>query len=291
MGALGLLRYRGSFGIASPILLLLVLATLAPTTVGPSASGIGVPPRAGAEIWAPSSSVAPLAITNVSVSPSATEVVSTDTTINVSVSGGSPPYTYWYAGLPQRCLSRNTSSLFCFPISVGVFDVVITVNDTLNASVNSTVRLTITSGYGGPPRINSVYEDPSPVKVDQKTLIYVNATSESSTPESALGFAYFYLPPGCASFNQTPLECIPTQAGTYHILVRVTDGFGDFTQATTTMNVTGGPAGSSAGPLSLGSAVTYGTVCVVILLLVIAVAIFLRGRRKRGPMRQYDPSQ
>lgn len=246
------------------------------------------PASGSAPFSAPAPST-PLTIQSASVSPSATAVVSQALTFNVSVAGGAPPYSYWYTGLPYRCFSSNTSSLVCAPSQVGMFPVKITVNDSALASVNTTVTLNITSGYGGPPKIDSFQVDPSPAKVGQIAEIYVNATSESSTPTVNLGYAYFDLPPGCSSFNQTPLQCIPSKAGTYTVLIRVTDGFGDFTQASETMNVTGGPSPTKSA-IPLGPALTFGIVALVLLLVVAAAYVVLRGRRKpRGPPARYEP--
>lgn len=262
-----------------------------PLSPGTSSERLPTLPSPGGDpaVFAAPAPSAPLAIQSVTVSPSATAVVSQALTINVTVTGGAPPYSYWYTGLPYRCFSSNTSSLVCAPSQVGVFPVKVTVNDSALASVNTTTTLNITSGYGGPPKIDSFQVDPSPVKVGQVAEIYVNATSESSTPTVNLGYAYFDLPPGCSSFNQTPLQCIPSKAGTYTVLIRVTDGFGDFSQASETMNVTGGPSSTTAA-IPLGPALTYGMVALVVLLVLAAVYVVVRNRRKkRGPPTAYVP--
>lgn len=206
---------------------------------------------------------------------------------NVSTSGGSPPLTYTYQGLPPGCVSHNVSSLLCYPVSIESYVVTVVVNDSVGASANASTPLSVTSGYGGPPTISAFYADPSSVGIDQKTLLVVNATSGSSTPTVLLTILFLDLPAGCASFNQTPLECIPSVAGHYKIWARVTDGFGDYAQTFAYLNVTGGASTASTSSLG-GSLATFAAIGIGLLAAVVVVALIVRSRRRnRGPVRPY----
>jgi hypothetical protein len=226
-----------------------------------------------------------LQITSFTAAPS-TVVKSSPVWLNVTAVGGAPPYTYSYHDLPPgyACRSSNASGIVCYTSDVAKFTIGVTVNDTAGASVNASTNLTVTTGYGGPPIISSFYADPSPIAVGQKTLVIVNATSGSTTPTVNLGYAFYGLPPGCASFNQSVLSCIPSQAGSYDVKVQVTDGFGDFRITNMTLVVTGGAASTSGTAIPLGGAAVYVVVVLVLVVLLAGATILLRGRRRhRGP--------
>jgi hypothetical protein len=210
------------------------------------------------------------------------------TYLNVTATGGAPPYTYWYYGLPLGCASQNLSSIRCYPIEAERFTITAVVNDTVGASVNATISLAVTNGYGGPPFIHYFYASPAVAPILTKVLIYANATSNSSTPSQNLKFAYLDLPPGCAGFNQTILQCVPTSPGAFHIYLLVTDGFGAFATARAWLNVTGDNASTASTPVLTKTMQEYLGIAALGFIVVIA-AIFLipRGRKPRsGPAVQ-----
>ncbi len=65
-------------------------------------------------------------------------------TLSVAVSGGTPPYTYVYTGLPPDCASTDASSLHCIPTSPGNFTIRVTVTDSAGKSVSKTLVLEVT---------------------------------------------------------------------------------------------------------------------------------------------------
>jgi hypothetical protein len=69
-------------------------------------------------------------------------------TFDVSVSGGYGALSYAYANLPSGCLSTNSTSLSCYPISSGNFRVTVTVTDRAMESANATTLITV-----GPQRV------------------------------------------------------------------------------------------------------------------------------------------
>ncbi|HEY6238403.1 MAG TPA: kelch repeat-containing protein, partial [Thermoplasmata archaeon] len=48
-------------------------------------------------------------------------------TLSMALSGGAPPYTFAYQGLPQGCVSQNSSSLTCRPAENGSFEITVKV--------------------------------------------------------------------------------------------------------------------------------------------------------------------
>ena len=185
-----------------------------------------------------------LTITNFSASPSKVAIGQT-TYLNVSAVGGLPPYTYWYTGLPYRCASKSVPSLPCTPSESQTFNVSVQVNDSSGAHVINATHVTVWSGWTGPPHIVTFVVVPSTIAVNHLATIYVNATSTSS-----LGYFFAGLPPGCASFNESVDQCIPSQPGTFHLRVIVQDGFGIPSTSVTDFVVTGSPAPTptSSGP-------------------------------------------
>ena len=91
--------------------------------------------------------VAPL---SVSLVPSPDPVVAGTTThLESIVSGGAPPYTYTYTGLPAGCSSQNVSTLNCTPSQTGRFTVTVIVHDSSGQLNSSSGALDVTQGAGG----------------------------------------------------------------------------------------------------------------------------------------------
>jgi hypothetical protein len=231
--------------------------------------------------------VTPLQITDFAASP-ASLVISNPTWFNVTVAGGVPPYSYNYTGMPPGCASYDRSSIYCLAREVDQFSVTVTVNDSNGSSVSNTTQFRVTSGYEGPPVIESVVISPNPIPVGKVTEIQVNAVSVSN---STLTFFYFDLPAGCSSFNATPLECLPSEPGSYYIGVEVTDAFGRPVLAHQFLNVTGAAAeGHSNTPAPLPNYALYGVpVAVIILAVLVGLFLFRRPRRPRAPPTAYVP--
>jgi hypothetical protein len=263
--------------------LLVVTLLLLPSAQAPFVGGAASPwAHATTALTAPSAAnpSAPLEITSFSEFLSKM-VLGQSNYFNVTATGGAPPYTYWYQGLPTGCRSQNESSLGCYPIAAASFVITVFVNDTVGASVNASVSLQVGSGYGGPPVITTFYASPAVAPIGTKVLIYANATSSSSTPSFELKYTFLDLPPGCAGFNQTVLQCIPTGAGSFHIYLLVTDGFGAFATARTWLNVTGGVNASAAPVLTKPMIEILGGLAVAFVIVVAAIFLIPRDRKRR----------
>lgn len=66
-------------------------------------------------------------------------------TITAAVTGGIPPYTYTYAGLPPGCSSQNVPSLTCTPTASGTYPISLTVTDSAHHSSSSAENITVRS--------------------------------------------------------------------------------------------------------------------------------------------------
>lgn len=210
-----------------------------PSTTGNFAVNVTVSDSVGESNWsvthlevAPSTSPSPLSV-KLAFSK-APVVVGHTTDINATASGGTPPYSFVYAGLPPGCSTIDSSTLQCTPSSAGSFNVSVVVTDGAGKSAISWMILTVTSSGGG-PIISSVIASPNPVPVSSATKISV-AVSGGTTPYS---YSYLNLPPGCTSVNTNPLTCTPTTVGNYTVTVVVTDQAGLTYSSTLPLTVTG----------------------------------------------------
>ncbi len=88
-------------------------------------------------------------ITAFSIAPGSVPAGGT-VTLSVTASGGSPPFSYAYVGLPPGCTSSNRPSLTCAPSSRGDFTVRAYVNDSTGASASATAALQVVGGSPTP---------------------------------------------------------------------------------------------------------------------------------------------
>ncbi len=204
--------------------------------------------------------------------------------INLTAHGGTPPYSYWYRGLPPACPTVNNSTLICHPHDSEQYVLEGTLNDSAGNQVNATTNLTVKSGFGPPPLIQSFGANPSPGAVGKISFFVVGAVSESATPTSLLAYAFIGLPQGCATFNQSNLSCVPTAPGKYQVWVRVTDGFAQFSQTYLFFNVTGTVMTNNSGSPGVSTATFEIVVAGVAALVVVMVGVtYVLYWRKRPP--------
>ena len=209
-----------------------------------------------------------------SATPSSVNVGSS-TVISVTASGGTPPLSYAFTGLPPGCTTTNKASFACTPSQVGNYTITVYVNDSANhgSSRNTVLQVTPASGGAGSPTIDSFAANPSTMQLGGVTQLKVTASGGTQT----LSYAYTGLPSGCLSEDVPTLSCQPTSAGNYTIRVYVNDSTGSST-AVTLLTVT--TASSSAPASGIGSYL----VPVVLIIGVVAaaggIAAYLVHRRK-----------
>jgi len=71
--------------------------------------------------------------------------------VMTTASGGTPPYTYSYTGLPNGCSGQNQASFSCNPSSTGSYNVQVTVTDSHGnqSTPSNTASVTVTSSNNG----------------------------------------------------------------------------------------------------------------------------------------------
>lgn len=201
------------------------------------------------------------------------------TYLNVTVTGGSPPYNYAYSLLPSGCSSADTARLTCTPSVAGTYTILATVTDASSRTTSAKVTFNVISGTGGVD-IKSFTASPSSVTVGQATVL--NVLVIGGTPP--LTYTYTGLPEGCQSSDSTSLRCTPAAPGNYTVQVYVNDSAGHSVTALAKLTVT--DKGSSKGPSSttvMGVQATIAYVLIVAVIASIGIAGALMLRRKREP--------
>ncbi len=170
-----------------------------------------------------------LSIRSVSASPNPTDE-GLIATFSVTASGGTPPYSYNWSGVPPGCPSAAVSRFTCVPTATGTFDVTVEDNDSSGASASATLGVVVLPA----PAILGFTASPSSVVLGASTDLAV-IVSGGLSPYS---FGYAGLPPGCLSANQATLTCSPTAAGNFTVQTTVVDALGVNATAFTTLDVT-----------------------------------------------------
>ena len=154
-------------------------------------------------------------------------------TFNAHASGGNPPYSYSWSGLPPGtgCTgSSSTTSVSCSPSASGTYTVSVTVTDNGGGTATQSVQLTV---YSDPTLSFSV----SPGSIDYTRSATFTATVSGG--DSPYTYQWSNLPPGCSGsgHSTSSLTCLPSGEGSYTVTMTITDTAGLSRTATATLNV------------------------------------------------------
>ncbi len=176
-----------------------------------------------------------LSISSFTASPNPVTINSA-TTLSVSVSGGTSPYSFTYTGLPYGCVTSDASSLSCTPTSTGAFTVNVYVTDSSSPQQSATSSLSLVVNSTGSSQlvVNSFTASVNPLSVNTATILSVSVTG-GTTPYS---YAYSGLPLGCASSDTASLSCTPTTTGAYTVTVTVSDSSSPAQTTTASLSLT-----------------------------------------------------
>jgi hypothetical protein len=205
------------------------------------------------------------------------------TSFVVVANGGVGPLSFTYAGLPAGCRSANLSTLPCTPARVGTYDVRVTVSDSDAHAVWVTTVLSVVPLGGVMALILTSFNAvPATIHLGSSTVLAVATAGGAGT----LRFDYAGLPPGCSTSDTPTLSCDPTAAGTYSVVVQVTDAIGTVVNGSARLVVEAGNGGGLPGPgggALTGSTGTYELIAAGLGVGAIAGAISaLLWRRKNG---------
>jgi hypothetical protein len=175
---------------------------------------------------------------------------------SVLVSGGAPPYTVTWEGLPKCTVGQNQTTISCL-IGNATATIYVVASD---ATGNSVRGHSLLFQAGPPPVIQSFTVDPTSGKYPTNFTFTANVTG--GTPP--LKYSYSSLPPGCSAPNGPSFHCTPP-GGNWTVWLNVTDKVGYEVNASvhltvSTPNVPGPPIASfSVSPTSVavGGTVTF----------------------------------
>ena len=153
-------------------------------------------------------------VTDFGAVPSAV-TVGTPTSLVATVTNGTPPYTYFYAGLPNTCTALNSSRLNCTAFSTGVYSVSLAVRDVVGEFAFANATLIVN------PVPHSASLVVTPSLVDQGSAVSLVVSISGGTPP--MSYVYSGLPPGCPNVNASAQVCTPTTQGNYSLLVVISD--------------------------------------------------------------------
>ena len=209
--------------------------------------------------------------------------VGVSTVLSVLAFGGVPPYHYTWQGLPTDC-PRGGATVRCSPSTgdVKVWAVSVSVTDNASGSARGNAASGATDWIIVPVPLLQLFSAlPSPVVVGSTVTLLAQLTSGTGVPP----FTYRYsgLPPGCISANLSKLTCAPMSAGTYSIVVSISDAVGYSISSSPTTLVVVNPTTHTV-PIW-----EYGVLGVVLVIgLVLAIALVRRKVGPRPPVRSWS---
>jgi hypothetical protein len=140
--------------------------------------------------------------------------------LTANATGGIPPLSYAWAGLPNGCLSTDTSLISCFPTYAGLYNVSVTVSDDIGNNVSATAAPVsiLVSVY-----VSAFNATRSALDIGQWT----NVTLIAHGGRPPTNISWYGLPAGCASSTTSmTATCRPTQAGSYSAWAVIEDATG-----------------------------------------------------------------
>ena len=195
-----------------------------------------------------------------------------------NASGGSRPYSYFWAGLPPGCVTENTSAIACLPTQAGTYLINGTVGDPSGAYATSSLTLTVSWGF----------DVVAPSSSPEGTSLTI-AVTFTSPAVGALTYSYADLPAGCADRNASAVTCTPTQLGDFHVAITVSDAGGDRSERTVSVDIVS-PTGFLGLPGSTGYYVLLGAAAAVLVGVVAARTVARRsGTTARAPSGASPP--
>lgn len=201
-----------------------------------------------------------------------------------SASGGSGSYQFKWTGLPSGCGSSNAPTITCVPTGSGQSSVTATVTDS-NGFVNTSSPLLFQTAAD--PAITSFTASPTSLTVGG-TVAFVAVVSGGSSP---LTYSYSSLPPGCLSTDSSALSCKTSGAGSFTVVLTVTDGVGLSTSAKVNVTVNSVAPTFLGLPETEGYALVAGVIAAIVIAVAVGVAVTRRSKRRRPPAEPYVPSQ
>jgi hypothetical protein len=151
--------------------------------------------------------------------------VGDEVAFSVVTSGGIPPYSFSWSGVPANCSLPDLPAFNCMATVLGPAHVSVLVSDATGAG-NVTVGSNLTVVQE--PQVTSFVSAPGLLEAGD--ALSFNATVVGGA--LPLSFSYAGLPAGCASSNTSSLGCHPSSAGDFNTTLSVLDALGTVVEST-----------------------------------------------------------
>ncbi len=218
----------------------------------------------------------PPTITALDVMPSWIDL-GDSSSFKIVLSGGAPPLSFVYQGLPPGCVSAPLDALSCAPSATGEFAISVAVTDNLGGTVNSTANILHVQPD---PAVTSFSISPGTAVVGEP--VQFTLVLSGGTPPLVVNWTG--LPSGCVPSGSS-FACGFDVPGTYQIVANITDALGHAVIAEDNISVkAAGPAGA-AGP---GPAAWLGVGGAIATILGISAIVIVRGKRARAQGAGHD---
>ncbi|MFI5414695.1 MAG: PKD domain-containing protein, partial [Candidatus Lutacidiplasmatales archaeon] len=203
-------------------------------------------------------------------------------TLSLNVTGGAPPVSASFTGLPPGCPPTHLLQFACAPEGVrGTFAVRAVLLDGVGeTATTSAVAWTVNATL-------SVVLWTSTSNLTVGDNLSLRAFLMGGSPPFT--YAFVGLPGGCMAGAGPAIDCVPATSGSFNVRVAVGDAAHASASANLTLTVDPIPT-SSAPATGFVSEGVYGGIGAIVLVGVVVVAWALRRRRKR-PVEPVDPDE
>ncbi len=196
--------------------------------------------------------------------------------------GGTPGFTYAWAGLPASgCTGTTTVAATCTVPGAGTLLVRVTATDSAGLGATSANLTFVVS-----PALVITGPTASATSVNTGTSLTLTVTVTGGS--GGTQYSWSGLPKGCASSNAASITCAPNATGNYSVSVSVSDSNGgSAASAKLTVTVT---APASGGFLGLPGVTGWILLAVIIAAVVILLVLLLTRKRRPPTPRPAPPS-
>ncbi len=192
--------------------------------------------------------------------------------------GGIGPYAYsWSFGDGSSGTGALASHTYA---TAGNFTATVTATDAASESATARVAVQVVSPL-------SATVSASATSFGLGSAVVVTVTVSGGLAPAA--YAWTSVPPGCSGASAPQLDCTPTSAGTYTVVVDVTDALHESVNVSVTLTVT--PTGGSTSSSPFAGLSTPILIGLVVVLVVIAGLAYLLVVDARRPPRPQSPPE
>ncbi|MCI4369380.1 MAG: hypothetical protein L3K09_07460 [Thermoplasmata archaeon] len=198
-------------------------------------------------------------------------VAGVSTRFNASETGGVGEITFVWNHLPSGCFPADVPVIDCTPTTAETDSLSVTVNDSLGVTASASSAVDVHAGLSISLTAN----------VGTHTVgvpLHLDATVGGGV--APYTYSWSGLPPACAAGNVSSLVCSPGTAGTFSLVVNVTDSERGHASAQLTVTVVAAPPGSSPGGSST-VVIEVAAAGVVAVVVVIGLMVALLRRRRK----------